>query len=177
MGFGDELNAFLYADAKVYLADDILVKVDRMSMAHSLEVRVPLLDYRVAEFMLSLPSQRKIPGFRLKHLLKAAMRDVLPSQTLRKRKGGFNVPLSGWLRRELRPLLLESLAPARISREGVFNAGAVAELVAKHLSGEVDYSRNLWALVMFNVWRDQRPAVIDLCATSVSCASAVGVQS
>jgi len=148
----DPLNAFLYADTKVYLADDILVKVDRMSMAHSLEVRVPLLDYRVAEFMFSLPGDVKMPGLELKYLLKRSMRNILPPQTLKKPKGGFNVPVSVWLKRELRPLLQHYLSPQRSRAEGIFDPGTVARLVRDHLSGVADYSRNLWALLVFNLW-------------------------
>lgn len=152
----DELNAFLYVDTKVYLADDILVKVDRMSMAHSLEVRVPLLDYRVVEFMFGLPSHLKMPGLSLKHLLRTTMRGVLPQQTLKKPKGGFNVPLPVWLKHELRPMLHEYLSPARIREQGIFKPETVSRLVSDHLAGRADYSRNLWALLVFNLWYEGR---------------------
>jgi asparagine synthase (glutamine-hydrolysing) len=151
----DDLNRVLYADTKVYLADDILVKVDRMSMAHSLEVRVPLLDHRVVEFMFALPGRLKMPGLALKHLLKRTMRGLLPAETLHKRKAGFNVPLTAWLKRELRPLVEAYLAPDRIRREGFFRPEVTARLVAEHMAGRADHSRNLWALLLFGVWLEQ----------------------
>jgi asparagine synthase (glutamine-hydrolysing) len=151
----DLLNRFLYVDTKVYLADDILVKVDRMSMAHALEVRVPFLDYRVVEFMFRLPGWLKMPGLQLKHFLKATMGGVLPRKTLKKRKGGFNVPLPMWLKHELRPLVQDALAPARIKAQGLFNDASVSRLVSDHLAGRADYSRNIWALLMFNLWHDR----------------------
>jgi asparagine synthase (glutamine-hydrolysing) len=152
----DRLNAFLYADTKVYLPDDILVKVDRMSMAHSLEARVPLLDHRLAEFLFGLPGSLKMPGLRLKSLLKDTMRGLLPEQTLRKRKGGFNVPMSRWLKHELRPLLQDRLSAARIRAQGVFDSRTVCRLVDHHLANRADYSRNLWALLIFSLWQDGR---------------------
>ncbi|TMQ25759.1 MAG: asparagine synthase (glutamine-hydrolyzing) [Candidatus Rokuibacteriota bacterium] len=151
----DDLNRVLYADTKVYLADDILVKVDRMSMAHSLEVRVPLLDHRVVEFMFALPGRLKMPGLGLKRLLKRTMRGLLPAETLHKRKAGFNVPLTAWLKRELRPLVDEYLSPDRIRREGFFRSEVTARLVAEHMAGRADHSRNLWALLLFGVWLEQ----------------------
>ncbi|MBM4300089.1 MAG: asparagine synthase (glutamine-hydrolyzing) [Deltaproteobacteria bacterium] len=148
----DDLNRFQYADLKVYLPDDILVKVDRMSMAHSLEVRVPLLDHRLVEFMFQLPGPMKMPGLRLKHLLKETMRGILPKEILKKPKGGFNVPMSRWLKTSLRPLLEEYLSPGMIKRQGCFNPGSVRRLLADHLAGRADYSRNLWALLNFSIW-------------------------
>jgi len=152
----DWLNAFLYADTKVYLADDILVKVDRMSMAHSLEVRVPLLDYRVVEYVFGLPGHVKMPGFGLKRLLKRTMRGLLPEGTLRRGKGGFNVPIPVWLKHELRPLLQEYLAPDRLRRQGIFNPTTVSRLVSDHLEGTADYSRNIWALLVFSLWHERQ---------------------
>ena len=151
----DPLNRFLYADTRVYLPDDILVKVDRMSMAHSLEVRVPLLDHRVVEFMFRLPGVLKMPGLALKHVLKRTMRGLLPDETLRKRKGGFNVPMSAWLKQQLRPLVDEYLSPARVRRDGFFRPETTSRLVVEHMTGRADYSRNLWALLLFGVWLEQ----------------------
>src|SRR5437667_445283 len=151
----DPLNRFLYADTRVYLPDDILVKVDRMSMAHSLEVRVPLLDHRVVEFMFRLPGVLKMPGLALKHVLKRTMRGLLPDETLRKRKGGFNVPMSAWLKQQLRPLVDEYLSPARVRRDGFFRPETTSRLVVEPMTGRADYSRNLWALLLFGVWLEQ----------------------
>jgi asparagine synthase (glutamine-hydrolysing) len=151
----DPLNRFLYADTKVSLADDILVKVDRMSMAHSLEVRVPLLDHRVVEFAFGLPGPLKMPGLALKHLLKRTMRGIVPDTVLRKRKAGFSVPLPAWLKRDLKPLVDEYLAPARVQREGFFRPSTVSRLVRDHMAGRADYSRNIWALLMFGLWLER----------------------
>ena len=154
----DALNRFLYVDTKVSLADDILVKVDRMSMAHSLEVRVPLLDHRVAEFAFGLPGRMKMPGLALKHLLKETMRGLVPDAVLKKRKAGFNVPLPAWLKRDLKPLVDEYLSPSRVQREGFFRPQTVSRLVGDHLAGRADYSRNIWALLLFGLWLEQSPA-------------------
>ena len=170
----DALNRFLYVDTKVSLADDILVKVDRMSMAHSLEVRVPLLDHRVAEFAFGLPGRLKMPGLALKHLLKETMRGLVPDAVLKKRKAGFSVPLPAWLKRELKPLVDEYLAPSRLQREGYFRPAAVSRLVGDHLAGRADYSRNIWALLLFGLWLEQsRTALAEPAATCVGTAGAV----
>jgi asparagine synthase (glutamine-hydrolysing) len=150
------LNRFLYTDTKVSLADDILVKVDRMSMAHSLEVRVPLLDHRIVEYMFRFPGHVKMPGLKLKHFLRETMRDILPQQILHRRKGGFNVPIAVWLRHELKPLVMEYLSPTRIRHNGVFNPETVSRLVIDHMASRTDYSRNIWALLVFNLWQEMR---------------------
>ncbi len=160
MGHRDALNRFLYADAKVYLADDILVKVDRMSMAHSLEVRVPLLDYRVVELMFSLPGDLKMPGLKLKYMLKRIARRLLPPQTLKKPKGGFNVPMPAWLKHELRPMMLDCLSPTSIKAQGFFRAETVSRLVGDHLTGKANYSRNLWALLVFSLWYERYTSLL-----------------
>jgi len=146
------LNRFLYMDTKAYLADDILVKVDRMSMAHSLEVRVPLLDHRVVEYMFRLPGHLKMPGLKLKRFLKKTMRDKLPRRILTRRKSGFNVPIPVWLKHELRPLVMEYLSPMRIKNQGVFNPETMRRIVTEHMAGVADYSRNIWAVLVFNLW-------------------------
>ena len=151
------LDRLQYVDIKVYLPDDILVKVDRMSMAHSLEVRVPFLDLDVVEFAASLPVRARVNGWTKKYLLRQAVRRLLPSQIINGRKRGFNVPLAGWMRRELRDLVHDYLAPATIERQGWFKPQAVAELVRRHQSGTVDYGRNLWALLILGIWTEQQP--------------------
>lgn len=152
----DPISRFQYADTKVYLPDDNLVRVDRMSMAHSLEVRVPLLDHRVVEFAFRLPGRLKMPGLRLKHFLRETMRPILPAEILDRRKRGFNVPMSRWLKHELRPLVDTYLAPGTIQRQGYFQPGAVLQLVHEHMAGRADYSRNIWALLLFNLWVEQQ---------------------
>ena len=154
----DALNRALYVDTAVYLPDDILVKVDRMSMAHSLEVRVPLLDHRVVEFAFGLPGTLKMPGLALKSLLKRTMRGILPPATASKRKAGFNVPMAAWLKRDLRPLVDQYLSPHRVKGQGFFRPETVTGLVADHLAGRADYSRNIWALLIFAVWQERAGA-------------------
>jgi asparagine synthase (glutamine-hydrolysing) len=151
----DTLNTSICADTKLYLADDILVKVDRMSMANSLEVRGPLLDYRIVEFMSRIPGKFKMPGLRLKHLLKETVRTALPSEVLRRKKAGFNVPLAKWLRRELSSRLQERLSERELRREGFFDPGTVRRLLTEHAAGTHDWSRQLWVLLMFSFWYER----------------------
>jgi asparagine synthase (glutamine-hydrolysing) len=143
-----------FADIKMYLADDILAKVDRMSMATSLEARTPYLDYRVVEFAAALPSHLKLRGLQSKYLLKQCMRTKLPPQILHRKKEGFSIPMKNWLGQDLRPLMQELLSPARIQREGLFNAAYVKRLQDEHLKGVVNHSHQLWSLMIFEIWRD-----------------------
>jgi asparagine synthase (glutamine-hydrolysing) len=151
----DTLNRFLVTDARVSLVDDMLTKVDRTSMAHSLEVRVPLLDHELVEWMTRLPSRHKVRGLTLKHLLKAVARDLLPAVIVDRPKAGFHVPVPVWLRRELRPLVDQQLGRATIARQGVFDPREVDRLVAEHMSARREHSRNLWGLLMFGLWYDR----------------------
>jgi asparagine synthase (glutamine-hydrolysing) len=151
----DLLNRFLYVDTKVSLVDDMLTKVDRMSMANSLEVRVPLLDHRLVEWMSQVPSSLKVHGMDLKYLFKDVARDLLPKKIVDRRKAGFHVPIPGWIKHELQPLIAEQLSPATIARQGVFNPGYVSELLAAHRNGSENYSRNIWGLLIFSLWYDR----------------------
>ena len=148
----DPLTAQLYVDLKTYLADDILVKVDRMSMANSLEVRVPFLDHRLVEFVTAIPSDFKLRGLTTKYILKHAMKTILPGPTLKKPKQGFSIPIKTWLKRELRPLLLDTLSERRVRRRGFFNRHYVNALIREHLSGRQNHSHQLWALLFFELW-------------------------
>jgi len=151
-GIDDTLGEQLLLDLKTYLVDDILVKVDRMSMATALEVRVPFLDYRVVELAASIPSSLKLKGWTSKYLLKKAMATLLPASILQKKKEGFSIPMKNWLREELKPLLLDSLAPDRVRTRGYFNAPYIAQLVSEHLAGQQNHSHKLWPLVLFELW-------------------------
>lgn len=144
-----------YADIKRYLADDILFKVDRMSMAVSLEARGPFLDYTLAEFAAGLPLRLREQGIGTKYLLKRAMASSLPEVTLHRKKLGFNIPYKNWLRRELQPLLLEALAPDRLRRQGLFQPIYVQGLVREHLTGTRDHAHKLWSLLMFQLWAER----------------------
>ena len=151
----DVLNRFMYVDTKVSLVDDMLTKVDRMSMAHSLEVRVPLLDHRLVEWMTQVPSSLKVRRLNLKYLFKHVARDLLPSSIVDRRKAGFHVPVPGWLKQELRPLVEEQLAVDKVARQGIFDPAYVQALLAENQAGRNNYSRNIWGLLMFSLWHDR----------------------
>jgi asparagine synthase (glutamine-hydrolysing) len=154
-GQADQLTQQQYVDVKTYLADDILVKVDRMSMATSLEARVPLLDYRIVEFALSLPPHLKLNGQETKVILRRIMAGRLPEAVLNKPKEGFSIPLKHWLRGELRPLLHDLLAPDTIRRRGYFQPETVVQWLSEHEAGRVNHSHRLWALMVFELWQQQ----------------------
>ena len=144
----------IYLYVKHYLQDDILVKVDRASMATSLEVRAPFLDVNVVEFLSSLPARYKLRRLTRKYLLRRLMRDRLPPGIADRPKKGFGIPLAKWFRSELRELLLETLDPQRLEREGIFNAAFVQRLVEDHLAGRRDYRKELWTLTVFQLWKE-----------------------
>ncbi len=150
----DPLWRSQFADIKTYMVDDILTKVDRMSMAVSLEARVPFLDYRVVEFAASVPSELKLNGSTTKYLLKKAMAKRLPQEVLTRGKEGFSIPIKNWLKDELRPMMDELLSPERVRREGLFNPAYVEKLKTQHVSGAANHSHQLWPLMVFQIWRD-----------------------
>ncbi|MEZ5416455.1 MAG: asparagine synthase (glutamine-hydrolyzing) [Vicinamibacterales bacterium] len=148
----DALNRQLYADLRLYLADDILVKVDRMSMATSLETRAPFLDVDVMELAFSMPGHLKIRGGERKWVLKRAMQDLVPDRILRRKKQGFSIPLKNWLRDELQPLMRDLLSPARVARRGLFQPAEVAALVEAHVAGRENHAHTLFPLMVFERW-------------------------
>jgi asparagine synthase (glutamine-hydrolysing) len=141
-------------DTRLYLAEDILTKVDRASMAVSLEVRAPFLDPRVAEFAASLPCNYKLRGQKTKYILKKAVREILPPFVTRRPKKGFGVPVAEWLKEKLRPLARDLLSPERVRRAGVFNANYVARLQDEHERGIANHRKLLWTLLMFELWHE-----------------------
>ncbi|HJT67034.1 MAG TPA: asparagine synthase (glutamine-hydrolyzing) [Pyrinomonadaceae bacterium] len=141
-------------DTRLYLAEDILTKVDRASMAVSLEVRAPFLDPRVAEFAASLPRDYKLRGLKTKYILKKAVRDMLPAFVTRRGKKGFGVPVAEWLKVKLRPLARDLLSPGRVRRAGVFNPVYVARLQDEHERGVANHRKLLWTLLMFELWHE-----------------------
>ena len=151
-GGADLLNRQLYADLSVYLADDILVKVDRMSMATSLETRAPFLDTDVMELAFSMPGDLKIRGGTRKYVLKQALRSVLPAEILDRRKEGFSIPMKNWLRRELKPLMLDLLSPERLRRRGLIEPAEVARLIDEHCAGQANHAHLLFSLMVFERW-------------------------
>lgn len=141
-------------DTRLYLAEDILTKVDRSSMAVSLEVRAPFLDARVAEFAASLPSNYKLRGAKTKYILKRAIADLLPPFVTRRGKKGFGVPVAEWLKGKLRPLARDLLSPERVRKAGVFNPEYVTKLQDEHERGLANHRKLLWTLLMFELWHE-----------------------
>jgi len=146
------LNRYLWFDERFYLPDDILYKVDRMSMAHSLEVRPPFLDHRIVEFAASLPQGMKIRGFQMKVLLKALMKNRLPETILRRKKVGLDIPAHDWLRGALRPLLLDTLTPEAVKQTKLFQGDAIQSLLRRHLDRSVNLGYHLWGLLILFLW-------------------------
>lgn len=149
----DSTNGELYLDLKTYLADDILVKVDRMSMAASLETRVPLLDHKIVEFVSNLPGELKVKGLTTKWIFKKTMERLLPPETIYRRKEGFSIPIKHWLRKELKELMFYFLNESRIKREGLFNFAPIEKMMEQHLKGKENFSHQLWALLVFEIWK------------------------
>jgi len=151
-GHGDPVDGAFRIDLTSYLPDDLLAMADRMSMAHSLELRAPFCDHRLLETSLAIAPGLKLPGRRLKGLLKAAYADILPPEVLRHRKQGFMIPLGRWLRTDLRDAMEDLLSPASIRTRGLFQPGAVARLKQEHLEGSRSHSDRLWTLMMLELW-------------------------
>jgi asparagine synthase (glutamine-hydrolysing) len=150
----DPLNQVLYLDMKLYLENDILVKLDRASMMASLEARVPLLNVDFVEHVARLPISVKLHGWRSKYIFKRAMRGVLPKPVLDRPKKGFGIPIAKWFRGPLRELLLDTLAEDRLREQGYFQPETVHRLIKDHLSGRRDNRKQLWTLFSFQRWHD-----------------------
>ncbi len=146
------LSGGLYLDYKTFLPDDILALSDHLSMAHSLEVRVPFVDHLLVEAVFGLPDRVKIGFGRSKRLLKRALRARLPHDHYRAPKRGFVGPTSAWLRHELRDVLQDELSADRVTRLGYFSPHAVQGLIAEHVSGRQNREGILWALLCFSTW-------------------------
>lgn len=138
--------------ARQFMLDDILVKVDRCSMLHSLEVRAPFLDKDAAEFAARLPVGRKLHGFKRKWLLKKAFAELLPDEILYRNKRGFQIPVAQWLRGRMRPLMEDLLSESTLKAQGIFNHQAVRALMDEHVSGRADLRKPLWTLLVFQLW-------------------------
>ncbi|HLX29160.1 MAG TPA: asparagine synthase (glutamine-hydrolyzing) [Casimicrobiaceae bacterium] len=148
----DALNRMLAVDAQTQLPDDLLLLTDKMSMAVSLECRVPLLDHELFELAAAIPEDVKLRGGRLKHLMKAALRDTLPADILERKKRGFGTPMGAWFKGALAPLLRQLLSAESVARRGLFHYPAVAALIAAHDANRIDGTDRLLALVNFEIW-------------------------
>ncbi len=147
------LNRSLYVDFKSYLCDNCLVKVDRMSMAVSLEVRVPHLDKELVELAFRIPAQYKVARAETKVLLKKVASRHVPPECIYRPKEGFSIPIKNWLTLQLRPLMEELLNTRRIRNEGIFQPATVERLKQEHLAGTANHSHILWALMIYQAWR------------------------
>jgi asparagine synthase (glutamine-hydrolysing) len=150
----DMLNRQLYADLSIYLSDDILVKVDRMSMATSLETRAPFLDADVMELAFSMPGSLKIRNGERKFILKQALRGVLPESILTRRKEGFSIPMKNWLKGELAPLMDDLLSPSRVRARGLFDPDEIQRRITDHKSGRENHAHVLFSLMVFERWAE-----------------------
>ena len=144
----DGVYPYLAFDQQYYLADDILVKSDRMSMAHAVEVRPPFLDHRIVEFAATLPDSLKIRGSRQKLLLKELMKDKLPASILNRKKVGFDIPAHEWLRGSLRPLLLNTLNEGLAEHAELFRADTIQRYLQLHLERRANLGYHLWGLMI-----------------------------
>jgi asparagine synthase (glutamine-hydrolysing) len=153
--FEDALAEVTYLDFRLYLEDNLLVKIDRASMACSLELRTPYLDHRLIEFAAGLPAALKVPAVQLKYLLKKAVSQWLPHQIVYRQKRGFSVPVAEWMRGELQALLDETLGEEKLKRNGMFNTAFVRQLLREHWARQADHRRLLWPLFCFQLWYDR----------------------
>lgn len=151
----ESINQLLYCDMKLYLEGDILPKVDRASMASSLEVRVPLLNHTLVEYAAGIPHNLKLNRLRTKYILRRALRGRVPDSILKRGKKGFNMPVAKWMTGSLRPLLEEMFSEKRLKQQGFFNPSYVRQLMDDHLEGRQDQRKLLWTLLMFELWYEQ----------------------
>jgi asparagine synthase (glutamine-hydrolysing) len=177
---GNALDPLLYLDSKTYLPGDILTKVDRMSMAVSLEARAPLLDHKLIDFVSRIPASMKLRGNTTKYLLKEAVRDLVPAEVLDRPKQGFGVPVQEWINRQLRSRIRETLTERRAVERGIVRPEYVQVLLDEHERGRRDHSAPLWSLLMLELWYrtfvDAQPSTqTESARESVAAADLAGV--
>jgi len=151
----DSTSRVQYVDIKTYLPEDILVKVDRMSMAHSLEVRAPILDHKLIEYVGGLPSNLKLKGKESKYIFKKMLEDRLPPNILYRKKQGFSIPLASWLRNEMRGFVEETLFSTQNGLSTFFNLKYIEDMWRRHLSSRQDYAYPMWGIMMFSLWQQK----------------------
>jgi len=142
----------LYIDTKTWLPDDLLIKADKMTMANSVELRVPLLDHRVLEFAASLPPSYKLKGFTPKYILKKAMAQKIPKEILSRKKAGFPVPYEGWLRNDMKKVVWDVLTDRRTIERGYFRKESVEEMLRANSHG-ANYSKEIFSLLNLELWQ------------------------
>ncbi|CAN5393939.1 asparagine synthase (glutamine-hydrolyzing) [soil metagenome] len=150
----NEIEQMQFLDINFYMAEDILTKVDRASMAVSLEVRAPFLDPRVAQFAASIPFEYKLKGNKGKYILKKAVEPLLPKNILHRPKKGFGIPIAEWLKGRLNPLMHDLLAPERLKNQGLFDEKFVQKLIKEHETNIASHHKQLWTLLVFQLWFD-----------------------
>jgi len=148
-------NRLIYLYLKNYLQEDILMKTDRSSMAVGLEVRAPLLDYELVEFINSIPSNLKLRGLTTKYIFKKLMEGKIPKSIVYRPKKGFGIPIANWIRNDLKDFTVELLNSDKIKRENIFNPSFVSQLLKEHLSGRKDNRKLLWTLMVFEIWLEK----------------------
>ena len=148
----DFIAKTMYVDVKTYLPEDLLVKVDRASMAHSLEVRVPFLDHELVEYSQTIPVSMKFPGLKLKHLLKKSVKDIIPKNILHRKKHGFGVPVGAWFKKELKSIAYDTLLEKGSPTREYFKAKYVEKILNDHVHGRAEHSHRIWALLFFDLW-------------------------
>ncbi|NNM20020.1 MAG: asparagine synthase (glutamine-hydrolyzing) [Gammaproteobacteria bacterium] len=147
------LERSLYVDVKSYLSDNCLVKLDRMSMANSLESRVPMLDKELVELAFEVPDELKLKGSRTKILLKQIAAEQIPAECVYRQKEGFSIPIKHWLGTQFRPILDDLLDEGRLKAEGIFKVNTVGRLKQEHFAGRANHSHVLWSMMVFQAWR------------------------
>jgi asparagine synthase (glutamine-hydrolysing) len=153
-GFSSELGKLLYLDTKLYLQEGVLAKVDRASMAHGLEVRVPFLDHRFVELVAGLPERLKLKGFTTKYIWKKIVKERIPHVITKRGKKGFGIPIAKWFSGDLKGLMMAMLSEERLKKQGIFNPSIVRKLISDHLAHRVDNRKKLWNLLIFQLWWD-----------------------
>jgi asparagine synthase (glutamine-hydrolysing) len=148
----DPIEKILSLDMRFYLQDDMLVKVDRASMANSLESRVPFLDHTLVEFVASLPRDLKLRGLTTKYILKRTMKGRLPRKIIQRKKKGFGIPVARWIKKELKDFVLDVFNREKIRRESIFNPQAIDVILKDHFDGKKDNRKLIWTLLIFELW-------------------------
>jgi asparagine synthase (glutamine-hydrolysing) len=148
----DLVNRMLYVDTKTWLVDDLLLKADKMTMANSLELRVPFLDHKILEFAASLPGKYKVHGFTTKYILKRVLSNRVPQEILNRKKVGFPVPYNAWLRTDLKDWIRDLLLDRETLQRGYFNRNCIERLISQNTALGGSYSKELFSLAVLELW-------------------------